>query len=111
MTSLPDPFYNWNGATNIRCIFYDCDKLNCSIPNIPNSVTDMSSAFYNCNNLYSSNVYIHSNNVHNATNCFYGMGNTMNIFVHPNTDTYNSFYEAMGNNTYNAEWNCYLKTF
>ena len=51
LTSLPDPFYNWNGVTNISHIFYYCDSLNCSIPNIPNSVINMNSAFMLCCNL------------------------------------------------------------
>ena len=54
LTSLPDPFYNWNGAANIQRIFCYCNNLNCSIPNIPDSVTDMSYAFYNCRNLTGS---------------------------------------------------------
>ena len=68
-------------------------------------------AFSNCSNLSSSNVYIHSNNVSIAINCFYNMGNTMNIYTHAGTKTYNSFYKAMGNSTYNDKWKCYLKTF
>ena len=51
LTSLPDPFYNWNGVTNISHIFYYCDSLNCSIPNIPDSVINMNSAFMLCCNL------------------------------------------------------------
>ena len=100
-----------NSVTNMYSAFDHCYNLTGSIPNIPNSVTDMSYAFYNCHNLSSSNVYIHSNNVSIANNCFYNMGNTMNIYVHANTKTYNSFYKAMGNSTYNSKWKCYLKTF
>ena len=51
LTSLPDPFYNWNGVTNISHIFYYCDSLNCSIPKIPDSVINMNSAFMLCSNL------------------------------------------------------------
>ena len=100
-----------NNITDIKHAFHDCSNLTGIIPNIPNSVTDISDVFNSCYNLSSSNVYIHSNNITNAYGCFYGMGNTMNIYVHANTRTYNTFYEAMGNSTYNAEWNCYLKTF
>ena len=100
-----------NSVTNMSEAFSFCSNLTGSIPNIPNSVTDMYDAFYDCYRLSSSNVYIHSNNVNDASYCFYNMGNTMNIYVHANTNTYNSFYKAMGNSTYNAEWNCYLKTF
>ena len=98
-----------NSITNMAFTFYNCRNLTGSVPNIPNSVTDMSETFMHCYRLSSSNVYIHSNNVSNATNCFYNMGNTMNIYVHAGTATYNSFYKAMGNNTHNAK--CYLKTF
>ena len=99
-----------NSVTDMSGAFYYCYNLTGSIPNIPNSVTDMSGAFYNCSSLSSSNVYIHSNNISNATNCFADMNNTMNIYVHANTTTYNSFYRAMGG-TYNSRWKCYLKTF
>jgi hypothetical protein len=34
-----------------------------------------------------------------------------NIFVHPNTITYNSLYKAMGNSTTSSDWNATLKTF
>ena len=100
-----------NSVTDMSYAFSGCSNLTGSIPNIPNSVTDMYDAFYDCYRLSSSNVYIHSNNVSRATDCFYNMGNTMNIYVHANTNTYNSFYKAMGNSTYNSKWNCYLKTF
>ena len=100
-----------NNITDIKHAFHDCSNLTGIIPNIPDSVKYMGYTFANCTNLSSSNVYIHSNNVSNASYCFHGMENTMNIFVHENTTTYNIFYKAMGNNTYNAEWNCYLKTF
>ena len=100
-----------NSVTSISYAFYSCSNLTGSIPNIPNSITNMSYAFSYCSNLSSSNVYIHSNNISNATKCFYNMRNTMNIYVHANTNTYNSFYKAMGNSTYNNKWKCYLKTF
>ena len=100
-----------NSVINMSHAFFGCHNLTGSIPNIPNSVINMSYAFSNCSNLSSSNVYIHSNNVSNAINCFCNMRNTMNIYVHANTTTYNSFYEAMGNSTYNDKWRCYLKTF
>ena len=91
--------------------FSNCYNLTGYIPNIPGGVTGIINAFYNCYRLSSSNVYIHSRKILYATNCFYNMGNTMNIYVHAGTATYNSFYKAMGNSTYNPKWNCYLKTF
>ena len=119
---INDAFYNCRNLTgsipeipntisNMVYAFYYCYNLTGSIPNIPNSVTNMYRTFYECESLSSSNVYIHSDNVSNAINCFYNMGNTMNIYVHAGTATYNSFYKAMGNSTYNSKWNCYLKTF
>ena len=100
-----------NSVKYLDSTFVNCKNLTGSIPNIPNSVTSMSYTFKDCTKLSSSNVYIHSNNVSRANNCFYNMGNTMNIYVHANTKTYNSFYKAMGNSTYNSKWKCYLKTF
>ena len=102
--------FDCNSCTDMSETFRTCYNLTGSIPNIPNSVTNMSYAFFNCSNLSSSNVYIHSNNISNATSCFYNMRNTMNIYVHAGT-TYNTFYKAMGNSTYNNKWKCYLKTF
>ena len=54
LISLPDPFYNWNGAINISNIFYSCNRLKCSIPKIPNSVINMGYAFRECANLTGS---------------------------------------------------------
>ena len=100
-----------DSVTDMSRTFYFCFNLTGSIPNIPNSVTNMREAFSNCSNLSSSNVYIHSNNVSNAINCFHNMRNTMNIYVHAGTKTYNTFYKAMGNSTYNSNWLANLKTF
>ena len=100
-----------NSVSYMNSAFFNCYNLTGSIPNIPNSVIYMNATFYNCYKLSSSNVYIHSNNVSGALNCFYNMRNTMNIYVHANTKTYNTFYKAMGNSTYNSSWKCYLKTF
>ena len=100
-----------NSVTDMSSTFQYCSNLTGSIPNIPNRVTDMSYTFSDCSKLSSSNVYIHSNNVINATSCFRYMRNIVNIYVHANTTTYNSFYKAMGRKTYNSVWNSYLKTF
>ena len=51
LTSLPDPFYNWNGTTNIHRIFYYCSNLTGSIPKIPDSVINMRYAFAYCSKL------------------------------------------------------------
>ena len=87
LTSLPDPFYNWNGVTNIQRIFYYCNNLNCSIPNIPNSVNSMADAFYYCSNLTGSIPNI-PNNITNMSYAFYNCRNlTGNIPNIPNSTT------------------------
>ena len=87
LTSLPDPFYNWNGATNISHIFYYCDSLNCSISNIPDSVTNMYSAFESCSNLTGSIPNI-PNSVTNMASAFDSCSNlTGNIPNIPNSVT------------------------
>ena len=48
---LPNPFYNWNGVTNMSHAFESCYNLTGSIPSMPNSVTNMSFAFGYCSNL------------------------------------------------------------
>ena len=98
-----------NSVTNMVNTFYNCRSL-VNAPVIPNSVTNMYNTFYNCSNLQ-GDIYIHSNNVTDAINCFYNCTNyAKNIYVYENTNTYNAFYNAMGNSTYNTNWNAYLKT-
>ena len=64
-----------------------------------------------CSNI-KGDLYIESNNVTSARNMFYNCPNyTKNIYCHADTTTYNTIYKAMGNNTYNSNWNAYLKTF
>ena len=95
-------------VTNLYHTFYGCSNIT-GVSNIPNRVTNMAYAFADCSKI-SSDVYIDSNYVTNAYGCFYNIGTLITIYVHSGT-TYNSFYKAMGNNTYNSKWKCYLKTF
>ena len=84
---LPDPFYNWNGATDISNAFYSCYNLTGNIPNIPNSVVNMSGAFYFCENLTGSIPNI-PNNVTNMYGAFeYCISLTGNIPNIPNSVT------------------------
>lgn len=122
-----------NSVTNIDYAFAGCDSLSI-LPELPESIISMNYTFKNCmshgeinysipNNVQyligtfdtdewvMGDVYIHSNVVLDATDFMANHHDMTNIYVHEGTDTYNSFYKAMGNSTYNAEWNCYLKTF
>ena len=99
-----------NSVTSMSSTFRSCYRL-VNAPEIPNSVTDMYYTFYNCCNLQ-GDVYIHSINVNNADSCFNACSNyAKNIYVPVSSTTYNSFYKAMGNSTYNASWNANLLTF
>ena len=75
-----------------------CSSL-VNAPDIPNSVTNMNGTFNGCSNL-TGNIYIHSNQVSNATNCFYNTSLTKNVYIpftyenNTNTQTYNSFIAA-----------------
>ena len=127
--------FNTSNVTNMHYTFYNCDNLT-TIPNfdtskvtnmysmftfcanlttIPifnfNSVTNMNNMFKWCRNIR-GNLYMESNNISNTFNLFANCtAYIKNIYCHANTTTYNSIYNAMGNNTYNSNWNAYLKTF
>ena len=135
LISLPDPFYNTSNAidmswmfavcfelttvpnfdtsnvTNMAAMFRECYRLT-TIPNFNTSkVTDMSSMFNCCFNI-KGDLYIESNNVTMVKGLFAeALNYTKNIYCHANTNTYNAIYKAMGNKTYNSNWNAYLKTF
>ena len=108
ITSVPN--FDTSNVTNMTRMFTFCYNLTTiSIFNI-NKATNMSGMFSWCNNIQ-GNLYIESNNVSNAMNLFANTPNyTKNIYCHVNTTTYNTIYSAMGNNTYNSNWNTYLKT-
>ena len=99
-----------DSVTNVAWAFSNC-KLITSAPTIPANVTNMYYAFSYCKNL-SGNVDILANNVTNAVSCFAQCSNcAKTIRVYPNTNTYNAFYKAMGNATYNSSWNATLSIF
>ena len=104
-------FENRNYLRQMYSSYRNCVNAKGTVPNIPVNVIDVSYCFENCKSLSSSNIYIYSNRITSVRNFTYGCTNVMNIYVHANTTTYNSFYEAMGG-TYNADWGpAYLKTF
>ena len=107
-TTIPN--FDTSKVTDMGDMFAYCRNLT-SVPNFNTSkVTNMSYMFDNCINI-KGNLYIESNNVTNARNIFANTSNyTKNIYCHANTTTYNTIYNAMGNNTYNSNWNAYLKT-
>jgi hypothetical protein len=97
-----------NSVTRMYYTFVGCSNLTGTIPNIPNSVTNMYGTFEKCSNI-TGDVYIHSNNVTTATRCFINCSNYhKNIYVYEGTTTWNTFYQAMGNSTTNANWNATL---
>ena len=133
LTTVPN--FDTSNATNMRFMLIGCWNLT-TVPNFDTSnVTDMLSMFSGCNKLtkmpifntnkiiYINNTfeqcskiqgdfYIFSNNVINAAKLFANTPNyTKNIYCHANTTTYNTIYTNMGNNTYNSNWNSYLKVF
>ena len=84
-----------NNVDNLQFCFFNCISL-VSIPNIPNSVTRMVHTFKNCTNL-TGNIYIHSNQVSDCTNCFANTSLIKNVYIPfeyengVNTATRNSF--------------------
>lgn len=122
-----------NSVTNMDYTFAGCDSLS-AIPELPESLISMNYTFKDCmshgevnysipNNVkylhgtfdndewMFGDVYIHSNIVEDATDFLKGHSDPTNIWVHANTQTYNTFYKAMGNSTYNSNWKATLKTF
>jgi len=104
-----------NSVTYMSGTFEDCSNI-VNAPIIPNSVTYMFGTFSNCYNL-KGNVYIQSENITNAYNCFYCAFNTpltKNVYIpfkYENgeyTKTYNSFINV-GYNENGTKHNVYLK--
>ena len=108
--SLYNAFYNMrnltsanipNTVTNMSSTYWNCQNLTGS-PVCGNNVTSMSSTYRNCYNLH-GNAYFYSNRVSNIYNCFYGRNssNTLNIYVHNGSSTlsrlkYNNSYSLVG---------------
>ena len=109
LTTVPN--FDTSKVTDMSSMFQFCRNLT-TIPIFNfNSVTNMNNMFRWCQNIR-GNLYLESNNISAATNLFANCtAYTKNIYCHANTTTYNTIYNAMGNNTYNSNWNAYLKTF
>ena len=128
--------YDMNNVVHSIDMFQNCTNLNI-IPNFTNTkkLSYTSRMFQNCTNLkfiplielsdinqmqcmyencinIEGNLYIECNNTYNTYNLFANTPNYIkNIYCHANSTTYNTIYANMGNNTYNSNWNAYLKTF
>jgi hypothetical protein len=110
-----------DNVTNMSYAYENCRKLT-GAPVCGPNVTNMCCTYYNCQNLY-GNMYVYSNNVSNATNCFTGRStsNQLNIFVNLGTASYNSFItnnitrykldwtnDTANNRYYNTAQNIYI---
>lgn len=87
-----------DSVQDISYVFAECENLANTV-NIPNSVTNMQAAFADCGNL-NENIYVYSENVHDAEDCFFGTASHKNVYIpfkyanNVNTITYNSFTRA-----------------
>lgn len=110
--------YLGNSVTNMQRAFYGCTNL-VNAPVIPNSVVDMRNTFSNCSNLVTApvigqsvvdmrdtfsdctnltgDIYIYSNNLSQIKGCFSNTYSPKNIYVYPNTKTYNTISKDYGN--------------
>ena len=101
-----------NSVTDMSYTFMYCYNL-VNAPIIPNSVTNMGGTFYSCSNLV-GDIYMYSENIFNAINCFFGSRLTKNVYIPftyengVNTQTYNSFINA-GYNENGSSYGVYLK--
>ena len=113
-SNFKGPMYDYFSTAQFKYMlkmFANCRSLLGIIPNIPETIISLEYAFENCSSLSSSNIYILTDNITIATKFTYGCTNTMNIYVHAGSRTYDAFYKAMGG-TYNADWGpAYLRTF
>ena len=135
LTTIPN--FDTSNVTDMIGMFGYCNNLT-TIPNFDTSnVTSMSGMFNGSTNFYipifnlssvtnisnmfdneielKGSLYIESNNVINAyrvIHCFSPGLNiyTKNIYCHANTITYNTIYNALGNNTYNSGEKIHLYT-
>ena len=102
-------------VTDMSASFILCTNL-VNIPEIPNTVTNMSRTFSQCSKI-NGDIYIRSEIISNATDCFWGTSIVKNIYIPfqyengVNTLTYNSFiragYKTDGsvNGVYLIDWN------
>lgn len=92
-----------NSIISMSDCFHDCPQL-VNVTNIPNSVQYLSQTFFNCQNL-TGNIYIHSNQISDASLCFYHTSLIKNVYIPfeyengVNTTTRNSFEAAYPINT------------
>ena len=90
-----------NSVTNMYNSFYNCQSLQATTINIPENVTNLTQTFYNCQAI-TGNIYIKSNQVANAYNCFHLTTATKNVYIpFKNSDgtysaTYNTFNQYYG---------------
>ena len=102
------------GVVNMTNTFFRCEELT-TVSNIPSTVTNMYETFFSCYNLI-GNIYIKSNQISNAANCFDFSTKTKNVYIpftYPNgvnTQTYNSF-TAAGYNTEGSGTLCGYNVF
>jgi hypothetical protein len=89
-----------DSVTNMSDTFSGCRNL-FNAPVIPNSVTNMCGTFFDCDYL-SGDIFIQSNKIINAYECFYGTYLDKNVYIPftydngVNTQTYNSFSSSYG---------------
>ena len=101
-----------NSVTSMYMTFYYCNKMQ-TAPIIPNSVNIFEGTFEGCTNL-TGNIYIQSENITNARNCFNTTSLIKNVYIPftydngVNTATYNSFITA-GYDEIGTRNNVYLK--
>lgn len=106
-TNIANPPILPNTVVKLYKTFAYCDKLT-SAPNIPINVTNISGTFMNCINI-KTDVIVLSSDIVDARNCFKNSTTYhKNIYVPYDSQTYNSFYLAMGNSITNSNWNATL---
>lgn len=81
------------GVTSIASILYNVKTIK-SFPKISSTVTSMNTAFYGCSSI-SGDLYVYSDNISNATDAFYGIGNYYTIYVDENTTSYETLSNAL----------------
>ena len=88
-----------NNVINLDGMYKGCTNINSVKVSIPHSVTNMNNTFEECTH-FSGDVYIYSNQITGAMNCFNNTTLTKNVYI-PftylngiNTATYNAFTQA-----------------
>ena len=94
-TNLTQPPTLPDGVENLCSTFYQCTALT-SAPIIPASVTNLYRTFRYCNKL-TGDIYIYSNKVSYATDCFANAYSPKNVYVYPGTVTHNTLSSIYNN--------------